>query len=303
MNITHDETTGNVQFVTFEIAKTDYSENVEKELKKYRKTAQIPGFRVGNAPMGMIKRNYEKPLIADEVNKIVSENLNKYFEENSISIMFEPMLLEENSIIDFEKSEDFVFAFEYAVQPELELDFAALPLLKSFKIKAAKDEIEDFMTQIRKRHGDYIYPETIEDDDYVSVKWGEEQNGFFFIKDLSDKGKEWFLGKKKDETVSVVFNEMFVSEESLKKFLKITDENIVENNAETVEVNISSIGRMNLAEMNEDFFKKAFPDGSITTVAAFKKHAAIKVKSGFSAKRKMKRFLLFSTKCLFRKRV
>jgi len=274
MNITHDKATEKVQQLCIEVTKADYSENVETALKKYRRTAQIPGFRVGNAPMGLIKRNYEKPLIADEVNKMASENLYGFFEKNSINIMFEPMLIEEKSSIDFEKVEDFVFTFEFAVQPEFEIDFAALPLMKAFKIEAAKSEIEDYMNQIRKRHGDYINPETVEDDDYLSVKWDEAENGFFFVKDLTEKGKELFIGKKMDDKVNVVFNELFLSKENLKKFLKKSDDNFDENSAGGAEVQISSIGRVNLAEMNDEFFKKAFPDGSITSVSAFEKNAA-----------------------------
>jgi len=280
MNITHEASTENVQQLNIEVNRTDYAENVEAALKKYRRTVQVPGFRIGNAPMGLIKRNYEKPLIVEEVNKMVTDGLNNFIKENSVSILFEPMLIEEKSMIDFEKKEDFVFAFEFAVQPEFELEFAALPIMKTFKIEAAKDEIEDFMTQIRKRHGDYINPETIEDDDYVTVRWDEDKEyGFFFVKDLTSKGKEWFLNKKKDDIVTVVFNELFESEENLKKFLNKTDGNIKDINSENVDVKIASIGRVDLAEMNDEFFKKAFPDGSITSIEEFEKHAAIQIEA------------------------
>jgi len=275
MNITPEKSTGNVQQLRIEVNKADYAESVETALKKYRRTAQIPGFRVGNAPMGLIKRNYEKPLIADEVNKLASDNLYEFFKSNNLNILFEPMLIEEESTVNFETQEDFIFTFEFAVQPEFELDFAALPLMKAFKIEANKEEIEDYMNQIRKRHGDYINPEIIEDDDYVTVKWeGQEENRFFFVKDLTEKGKKWFLGKKVEDTVNVAFNELFTSKENLKKLLKIEDENFDDNNLGNVDVKIVSIGRVNLAEMNEEFFKKAFPDGSITSVEAFKKLAA-----------------------------
>ena len=279
MNIIHEKTNENVQELCIEIQKADYTEKVETELKKYRRTAQIPGFRVGNAPMGLIKRNYEKPLIADEVNKMLSENLYGYFEKNNINVMFEPMLIDEKSTIDFDNGEDFVFTFEFAVQPEFELDFAALPVLKAFRIEAAKDEIEDFMNQIRKRHGDYINPETVEDDDYVTVKWEENENGFFFVKDLTEKGKEWFIGKKMDDVINVNFNELFVTEENLKKFLKKSEDNFDKNNLGNAEVKIASIGRVNLSEMNEEFFKKAFPDGTITSVEEFEKHAAQQIEA------------------------
>jgi trigger factor len=275
MNITHDKATERVQHLRIEVNKADYFENVETALKKYRRTTQIPGFRVGNAPMGLIRRNYEKPLITDEVNKITSQNLYDYFEKNSINIMFEPVLIEEESTFDFGETEDFVFTFEFAIQPQFEIDFAALPLMETFKIEADKEEIEDFINQLRRRHGDYINPETIEDDDYVSVKWNENENGFFFIKDLTENGKSLLLGKKMEDKVTVKFNELFLLKESLKKFLKKVDENFDENETGTdVELQISSIGRVTLAEMNEEFFKKAFPDGSVTSVQALEKHAA-----------------------------
>jgi len=279
MNVTHEKADGNVQQLCIEVSKADYAENVEAALKKYRKTAQIPGFRVGNAPMGLIKRNYEKPLIADEVNKLASDNLYDFFQKNNINIMFEPMLIEEKSTVDFESQEDFVFTFEFALQPEFELDFATLPLLRAFRIEANKEEIEDYISQIRKRHGDYINPETIEDDDYITVKWGENENSFFFAKDLTEKGKEWFLGKKVDDTVNIAFNELFTSKENLKKFLKKEDETLDENTLGNAEMKIVSIGRVNLAEMNEEFFKKAFPDGTINSVKEFEKIAAQQIET------------------------
>jgi len=273
MNITYEKVAENVQVLYIEIQKADYTENVETALKKYRKTAQIPGFRIGHAPIGFIKRMYEKPLISDEVNKIVSENLYEYFKKNNIDIMFEPMLLEEKSTIDFENNEDFVFSFEFAVQPEFEVDLAALPLIKVFKITAAKDEIDDFIYQMRKRYGDYVNPEAIEDDDYVSVKWDDNENRFFFVKDLTPKGKKWFLGKKTDDIVHVTFSELFTSEENLSKFLKKSEDKVDITNIGEADVKIISIGRVNLAKMDEEFFKKAFPDGSINSIAALEKHA------------------------------
>jgi trigger factor len=273
MNITHENAAGNVQQLCLEIVKTDYVEKVEAELKKYRKTAQIPGFRVGNAPMGLIKRNYEKPLVYEEVNKMVSENLNNYFQKNNINVMFEPMLLEEKSTIDFDSKEDFVFSFEFAVQPEFELDLAVLPVMKEFKILANKEEIDDYMNQIRKRHGDFIHPEIIENDDHISANWGQDETGFFFVKDLTEKGKDWFIGKKVDDVITVSFNEMFVSSENLKKFLKKSDENFAQNTMENIDVKVTAIGRMSLAEMNDEFFKKAFPEGTVSSVDAFEKLA------------------------------
>ncbi|MDR1346169.1 MAG: trigger factor family protein, partial [Bacteroidales bacterium] len=127
MEIKKEKGSGLVQELIIEITKEDYAEKVEHALKKRRKEAQMPGFRVGFAPMGLIKKMYEKHLIAEEVNNLAGTALYDYLEENSIKTLLEPLAIEEKSVIDFENQSQFAFAFEYALQPEFELNLAELP--------------------------------------------------------------------------------------------------------------------------------------------------------------------------------
>ena len=229
MNIKHENVPGQVQEVVIEINKEDYAANVEAALKKQRRNASVPGFRPGNAPMGIIKKMYEK------------------------------------SKIDFENPDGFVFAFEYALAPEVNVDFGKLPAVVDFNLTPADEDRQSYIKQLRTRHGNYIQPETVAEGDSVSAKYGDGQEGFFFVYDLTEEGQKAIIGKKKDETVTLSLRKAFANVSNLSRFLKKTEKDLEEGNDYTYDLTITHIGRMDLAELNEDFFKKAFPDGSVNS--------------------------------------
>lgn len=264
MNIRHENVPGQVQEVVFEINKEDYAANLEAALKKQRRTAQVPGFRPGNAPMGMIKKMYEKTLMVNEIDQLVNTNMDKFFKDNDIKVIFEPLPIEEKSKIDFENAENFEFAYEYALAPEVKIDYTTLPTVVDFKIIPTDEERTNFINQLRERHGNYVTPETVAENDSLSVKYGEDQDGFCFVRDLTDEAQKEVLGKKKDDTFTLALRKAFKSEITLARFLKKEEKDLEADNDYNYELSIKHIGRIELAEMNEEFFKKAYPDGSIT---------------------------------------
>ena len=271
MNIKNEKVNGDVQELTIEITKEDYAGKVETALKKYRRTAQVPGFRVGNAPMAMIKKMYEKSVTYEEVNNMMSQELYKYLSDNKIEIMLEPIPVEEKSKVDFEKPDDFVFVYEYALQPQFDIDFNKQ--VTNFKITASQEEIDNLVNQMQRRYGEYTSPEEVGEDDYISAKINE-QDSFFFTKELNEEGRKAFMGKKINDTVHVALRRIFEDEKNVLKVLKITDQPLEEGNQYEYDVTITSIGRITPAELNEDFFKKAYPDGSITTKEQMEKNCA-----------------------------
>ena len=111
MNILKEKQNEPVQVLSIEICEADYAEKVLAALKKQRRTASVPGFRVGNAPMGLIKKMYEKSFIADAVNDLMYEALNNHVHENKLDILGEPLPIEDRTQVDFEHPEKFVFTF------------------------------------------------------------------------------------------------------------------------------------------------------------------------------------------------
>jgi trigger factor len=240
-------------------------------LKKYRRTAQVPGFRVGNAPMAMIKKMYGKSAIYDEVNNMMSQELYKYLSDNKIDIMLEPIPVEEKSKVDFDNPDNFVFVYEYALQPQFDIDFNKQ--VTNFKIAASQEEIDNLINQMQRRYGEYTSPEEIGEDDYISAKI-DDKDCFFFANELNEKGRKAFIGKKLNEMVHVPLRQIFEDEKNVLKVLRITDQPLEEGNQYEYDVTISSIGRITPAELNEDFFKKAYPDGSVTTKEQMEKVCA-----------------------------
>ncbi len=277
MNVKHEMSDALVQELVIEIAKEDYANEVEAGLKKQRRTAQVPGFRVGNAPMPMIKRLYERHLISDEVNKLASNQLYSYFETNKIDTMFEPMIIDEKSTIDFENADNFTFTFEFAIQPKFEVDLTTLPAISTYQVLADAKQIEEYVSQIRRRHGEYSNPETIGEDDYVTVK-ADDKTLNFFVNDLSEIGKSIFIDKNVNEKIeNVSFKDAFDNEMTLKKALRLKDDEYNAEDTYTYNVEISSIGRVGMAEINDEFYAKAFPDGSITTMEQLEAYASTQI--------------------------
>ncbi|MBO7446237.1 MAG: hypothetical protein J6T86_07505 [Bacteroidales bacterium] len=264
MNIKHENVPGLLQEVVFEINREDYAANLEAALKKQRRSAVVPGFRAGNAPMGMIKKMYEPTLLVQEVDKLVNDSMANFIKDNNIQYILEPLPIEEKSKVDFQNPDTFVFAYEYALRPEVNVDYSKLPVVKDFRYVASEEEIDRQVDQLRERYGNYTTPEVVETDkDNVSVKFGEDKTGYIFLKDLTEKAAKKFVGKKVKETVKLKLREAFAAETSLARFLRVDVKDLEEGNAYEEELTIDYVGHLDLAEINEEFFKKAFPDGSV----------------------------------------
>ena len=266
MNIVNNNATGAVQELRIEIVKEDYFEKIEADLKKQRRNANVPGFRQGNVPAGMIRKMYYKPLLADEINNIVGKALYGYIEENKLDIILEPIPVEEKTNVDFDNNENFEFTFEYALKPEITLDFKKMPKVDSFSIKASKEEIDEYVERLQKRHGQYTTPENIEfEDDFIGVRYNEDTNGYFNSNELNKEGQKLFKDKKMNDTLEVSFKNIFEKDAFLARFLKIEEKDIDANDTYTFTVTINSIGRVIPAELNEEFFQKAFPNGRVNS--------------------------------------
>lgn len=281
MNIQNEKKSEQLQIVTIEICKEDYAEKVETALKKQRRSAQIPGFRPGNAPMQLIKKAYEKSFIADAVNNMMFEQLNQYVHENKIDILGEPLPIDDKTVVDFEHPEKFVFTFEIASQKPFEIDYAKMPELTQYQITASKEEVDNAVMEMRKRHGKYTAPETISDEDFVTVEYGENNNGNFYGNDLNEAGKKLFIGKKLKEVVTADVKTIFSDESKLGAFLKIAPELIEKDEPKTLEMTIKYIGHLEPAEIDDEFFKKAYPEGAVSNENDLRKELSLKIEEQY----------------------
>ena len=270
MNIKHENVPGQLQELTIEIQKADYAENVDKALKKQRREIAVPGFRKGNAPMGIVQKMYGKNILVMEIDKLVNEQIEKFFKDNDIKFIFEPMPVEGKSQVDFDNPDNFSFVYEYVVRPEVNIDLSAMPAVTDFTVIPSEEEITTQIDQLRERHGKYEMPDTIEANDSVSVSYGGEKEAFFFIRDLKDDARKEFIGKKKEDTLTMAMRKAFTADPFFARAFDLKVDELKDDDPYTYDLTIKRIGRINPAELNEDFFKAAYPDGSVTDEATMR---------------------------------
>ena len=177
MNIVRKDLDQNKATLTVSVTKADYDEKVEKSLRDYRKKANIPGFRPGNAPLGMLRKIYGKALVAEEVNRLVSEGLYNYIKDNNIHILGEPLPAETQGEVDFENSEEYEIDFEIAVAPEFEVSVSKSDKITYYKIKATDEMINNQIKSYTGRFGKYNQEEIVEENDMVKGELLEMVNG------------------------------------------------------------------------------------------------------------------------------
>ena len=144
MNISRENIDELNAVLTLELVQDDYEERVNKVLKDYRKKANIPGFRPGKVPLGLINKMYRKPVLVEEINKLVSESLSKHLVEEKLNILGEPLPHEgEKKTIDWDSDKEFEFKFDLGLAPELSLEVTSKDKVPYYKIKVDKKQQED----------------------------------------------------------------------------------------------------------------------------------------------------------------
>jgi len=283
MNIVRKDIDQNNAILTLSIVKSDYAEKVDKTLRDYRKKANIPGFRPGMVPVGLIKKMYGKAVIAEEINKIVSEELYGYIRENKINMLGEPLPNEtEQQTIDFDNSEDFEFVFDLGIAPEFDVELSSKDKVKAYSIAVSNDMINNQVASYTSRYGKYVQEETVDEKDMVKGELLElidgkvNENGHkisdavltpSYMKDESQKAK--FVGAAKGDVI--VFNPQtaFENEAEISSLLKISKDE-AKNITADFQFKIEGITRYYDAEINQELFDKVYGEGVVTSEEEFR---------------------------------
>ena len=295
MNITQESTGELTAIVKIELAREDYDNQVTKVLKDYQRKASMPGFRPGKVPMGIVKKMYGKAVLADEVNKIISEGLNNYLEENKVKTLGHPLPnIEKQEMIDFDHQESFDFYFDIAMQPEITLELSDKIKMDYFRIRVDDESIDKYIEDLRKRNGQPVNPEKSEEGDILRGKIAELAGdgeikadgithetsiGVDFIKNKTIKKK--FIGAAKDD--KIIFNPLKATDSaadtaSMLGIPAAEAENIKSEFAFTVE----SITRFEPAVLDESFYAQVFPGESFADVKAFRERLGKELEISFS---------------------
>lgn len=315
MNITLTNIDPVNAIIKVDIINEDYAPEVEKELKKVRQNANVPGFRKGMVPMGMIKKLYEKSIMFDQVNKMVSTKLYDYIRENKINILGEPLPnTTEQKEINFDEDENFEFCFDIALAPEIKVKLTKRDKLHYYTIKVDDNMIDQQITSFRSNYGTYGEAESIEGKDMAKGLLVElDENGSpkedgikiedavlmpSYMKDEEEKAK--FMGTKKNTVVTFSpFKAYEGNEAELSSLLKITKEEVNQYQGNFT-FEITEITRYSEAEINQELFDKVFGPDSVKTEEEFREKVKDMITAQFTPDSDYK-FLLDAKKLLEKK--
>jgi len=283
MNIVRKDLDQNNALVTIRIEKADYAVKVDKTLSDYRKKANIPGFRPGMVPASLVKKQYGKAVLSEEINKLVSENLVKYIQENKINTLGEPLpSLTEQPAINLDTQEDFDFVFDLGIAPEFEVEVSEKDTVTYYKISVNDEMIENQIKSYTARFGKYIQEDTVEEKDMLKGELLEMQDGIVkedgikvqdaaltiaYMKD--DAQKALFTDAKKGDIITFNPTIAFANESEISSLLKISKEEAALIDAD-FQLKIESITRYHESEINQEMFDKVYGEGTVNGETEFR---------------------------------
>lgn len=283
MEISRENTGELTATVKIAVSPAEYNENVNKVLKDYQRKANVPGFRPGHVPFGLVKKMYGSAVFADEVNKLVSDALNNYITEEKLDILGQPLPnMDLTPTFDWNEEQEISFFFDLAFSPSFELAIDESVVVDYHKITVNDELLDKYMTDLRQRYGTMGSAEAASEKDVVEGDFVEldadgnpKEGGIhnrskIMIDTIKDEeAKKLFLGCKIGD--DIVFNPAKTSGNASETASML---GIAREAAEGLEsdfrLTVTDISTMMPAEMNEEFFSKVFPDAGITTEEDFR---------------------------------
>lgn len=285
MNVSLTNTDSVNAILQISVAKADYQEKVDSALKTFRKKANIPGFRPGTVPMGMVKKMYGKSILAEEINKIVGENLYNYIQENKLNVLGEPLPNEEKQEpIDFSTEGDYDFYFDIALAPEIKLNLTKRDKITYYTIDVNEELVDKQIESYKANYGKYDkVEEGAKETDLIRGVIAELEDGKVkegginvesgvvmpsYMKDAEEQAK--FVGAKAGDVI--VFNpgKAYEGNETEIASLLHIDKNAVEAIAAEFQFTVTEITRYKEAELDQELFDKVFGEGNVKDAGEFK---------------------------------
>lgn len=273
--------------LTLVVEEADYKNEYEKALKDYRKRANIPGFRPGQAPMGMIKRQIGPSVLVDTLNKLVGNELYKYVQENKIDMLGEPLPNSEQEQVDLDKPAPYTFVFDLAIAPELNVELTEKDVIPYYTIKVDDTLIDQQVNAYASRGGSYAKVEEYQDNDMLKGDLreldaaGNTVEGGITVSEAvimpkyvknADEAKK-FDGCKLGDIITFNPRNAYESDAELAALLKVEKEEVADKTSD-YSYQITEISRYTPHAIDEELFEQTYPGAEIKTEAAFRERVA-----------------------------
>ena len=282
--------------ITAVVEPEDYQDGVKKSIKELKKTANIPGFRKGMVPEGLLRQKYGVSILAEEVNKVLQAKLYDYIKENKVNMLGEPMPTADNDKVELVEGNTFTFKFDIAIAPEISVELSKKDKIDFYEVTVADDIVENQVQMYRQRGGKYEKVDSYEDNDMLKGTVEELDKDGKVLEDgvkaedvvmlpkyfKDDAQKALFATAKTNEVIkfnpSVAYNN---SEAELSSFMKI-DKAEVANHKGEFQFTVKEITRYMPGPLDQQLFDQVFPGGEVTTAEQFKEKIKAQIEEQFN---------------------
>jgi trigger factor len=289
MQITKEQVDALNAVIKINITPEDYKPRVDSVIKKYQKTANVPGFRPGMVPVGMIKKMYGKSVLVEELNGLLSETLGNYIFENKIDVIGNPLPKKSDKEQVFEEGQEFEFLYEVGIAPEIDIKFPTKKI-PYYLVKVDEKMVESDLNDLRRRYGKFSNPESSEE---MNILYGEfnELDAEGNIKEGGNKtttslaiemikevpGRKPFIGLKKGDHVNFNPLKTFKNETEVAAMLRLEKGDPALQS--DFRFTVMTINQIEKAEMNQEFFDKIYGPDTVHSEEEFKE----KIRQGISS--------------------
>ncbi|MBR2399375.1 MAG: trigger factor, partial [Alistipes sp.] len=268
MKITREQRELGTSILKVVVGEQDYGEAVEKMLRDYKRKANIPGFRPGMVPMGVVRKMYGKGAVAEQSYRVASNSVFEYLQKEGIDYVGDVIPSDEQGDFDFENNTEHEFIFEIGEAPKVEVELSAKDKLTYNKIKVDKKMLAAYKDNYLRRYGRLVDVEKVKKDEALTVVLdnGDIQvdDAYVGLISMSDEERKPFIGKKVGAKMEVDVNELYKTASQRAAILKVKEEELESINPK-FSLEIKQIRQFANPELNEEFFKMAFPAGNITS--------------------------------------
>lgn len=273
------------------LGQSDYQNKVDSAIKEYQKKVQMPGFRPGKVPAGMVKKMYGKSILAEEVNKLLNESLYKYIQDNNIEVLGNP-LPSVNDKVDFDNQTEFEFNYDLGLAPQFEVKLNSNEAFNYYKIVADAATVDKYMNDVAKRYGKIIHPEAVEKDDLVNgdlveldtdgniISGGIFRNASVFLERIKEENAlNKFLGLKKEDKVVLKFSE--IGDEASAYIYSLSGGPAEKNGKVDFQFTVKDVSRLVAADFNQELFDKIYGENVVTSAEEFKQKLKEDIEKSF----------------------
>jgi trigger factor len=270
MNISKTDLDALNAVVTITLDRKDYEKRVDSVLGDYKKNANIPGFRKGHVPIGMIKKQYEKAVIADEVNKLLRDNLEKYIREEKIELLGNPLPKATNGAFDW-NADQLDFEFELGLAPQFEVKLNQLKKVTHYQVEPEAKMVNEQLDYIQKQYGKLVSKDKAEKGYELTAQFKNEAFEIDKISALSlvdIKSKKALTALKETQVNTALqfpIKGLFKDEDTLKRLLSPKEDQLDALKKEEIEIILKEINERIPAALNQELYDKLYGPGTITS--------------------------------------